>query len=259
MIVGKNIPPGFWSRFKSCSAAVAVGAWGGQSHWYREEDQGRCWGGSEDGDPLCGVSLQRRRKVWQNQRVQGNLAGPEKTKFWFHHSVRLCEAVDDFCRVWRPWRRRSMWVMLVLTELRLSWGKEAISPPKELTAAPECLRPTSEWPLAQKSVFLSSTKIYLLFVDAVSLSIADNISTDVCPAGRRWESSSTRIQNGTSSGRTSRTITSYSTVSRSCGFISFDPVDFMLYNRSPMTCSCLSATGGSIELIQNLTVKLSKV
>lgn len=134
-----------------CSAAVTVGAWGGQSHWYREEDQGRCWGGSKDSDALCWISLQRRRKVWQNQRVQGHLAGQEeRTKlalFWFHHSAWLCVVVltvGHFCRVWRPWRKRSMWVMPVLTELLLSWGKEAISPPKELTAAPECLRPMSE-------------------------------------------------------------------------------------------------------------------
>lgn len=78
--------------------------------------------------------------------------------------------------------------------------------------------------------------LYLLFVDAVSLSITDNISTDGCPAERQWESFSTGIQNGTSSGRTSRTITLYLTVSQSSGFISFDPEDLMLYNRWAMTC-----------------------
>lgn len=168
------------------------------------------------------------------------------SQVWVEHSCvglvfmvqRSCLTVYHLCRAWRPWRRRSTRATPVLTEPPLSWGNEAISPPKEPTAAPECSRPMSEQSLALESVFSSSVKLYPLFVVVASLNHWHNCD-DGCPAGRQWESSSTRTQSGSNSGRTSRTTMSYSTVSQAYGFISFDPVDVMLYNRWATTCRSL--------------------
>lgn len=154
-----------------CPCGCIVGAWGGQSYWFWKEDQRRCRGGSKDSDALCRISLQRRRKIWQNQRVQGNFAGLDRTQlhlFCLRDLVWVYKTVHHLCRAWRPWRRRSTWVTPAPTELPLSWGNEVTSPPKAPTAAPECSRPMSEWSLELKSALLC-----LAFVDVVSLSITD--------------------------------------------------------------------------------------